>query len=258
MSMTEVPGRIRPERASANDDFNWDAFDSASYVEHNYAESHQNDLKFVARMRDFFVKEFENRPGVPRGIDVGAGANLYPSLSMLPFCRELTLIDYAATNVKWLEDELKSGYTATWDPFWKILSKHHLYDEIEDPRLELASKALVQQGSVFHLDGEEWDMGTMFFVAESLTERIDEFHGAVASFMHALKPGAPFVAAFMENSTGYSVDDQPFPAVQIRDTDVRDSLEPWTQHYDGYRLDVGKAIRPGYTGMILVCGKKKN
>ncbi|CAM5649016.1 hypothetical protein SANTM175S_10556 [Streptomyces antimycoticus] len=55
-------------------------------------------------------------------------------------------------------------------------------------------------GSLFDLcsGAERWDLGTMFFVAESITTSLDEFRRGVGCFMSALNPGAPFAAAFME------------------------------------------------------------
>ena len=51
----------------------------------------------------------------------------------------------------------------------------------------------------------------MFFVAESITEDPAEFHAALARFVGALKPGAPFAAAFMAGSDGYPVAGTRFP-----------------------------------------------
>ena len=61
----------------------------------------------------------------------------------------------------------------------------------------------------------------MFFVAESITEDPEEFRAAVASFVSALKPGAPFATAFMAGSHGYPVADTCFPALPITPDDVR-------------------------------------
>lgn len=51
--------------------------------------------------RNFFTSAVEGT--VARGIDVGTGANLYPCLSMLPFCGEITLWERGEANVAWLQ-----------------------------------------------------------------------------------------------------------------------------------------------------------
>jgi hypothetical protein len=74
---------------------------------------------------------------------------------------------------------------------------------------------------VFELPASQWDLGTMFFVAESITEAPEEFRAAVAGFIGALRPGAPFAAAFMAGSDGYPVAGTYFPALPITPDDVR-------------------------------------
>ena len=255
MSMTMEVDQVRQEEPGGNADFEWNAFDSASYHGHNYVKLHQNDLVFVKELRDFFAAELQGGEGL-HGVDVGAGANLYPSLAMLPFCAKLTLIDYSTSNVAWLQHETQS-YAASWNPFWDILAEAEPYSAIDKPRLLLRQRAQAEAGSIFQLPREKWDLGTMFFVAESISERKEEFMAAVHSFIGTLRPGAPFAAGFMENSTGYQVGSRAFPAVEIRDTDVKESLRSLAEIRPPIRLEAGDSpIRAGYTGMILVCGKK--
>ena len=209
MSMTMEVDQVRQEEPGGNADFEWNAFDSASYHGHNYVKLHQNDLVFVKELRDFFAAELQGGEGL-HGVDVGAGANLYPSLAMLPFCAELTLIDYSTSNVAWLQRETQS-YAASWNPFWDILAEVEPYSAIDKPRLVLGQRAHAEAGSIFQLPREKWDLGTMFFVAESISERKEEFMAAVHGFIGALRPGAPFAAGFMENSTGYRWAPAPSP-----------------------------------------------
>ena len=105
------------------------------------------------------------------------------------------------------------------------------YNEIGVPRKQLREAcageqacAGVEQRSVFDLPAAQWDLGTMFFVAESITEDPAEFRDAVARFVGALKPGAPFAATFMAGSDGYPVAGTRFPALPITAADVSEHL----------------------------------
>ena len=71
------------------------------------------------------------------------------------------------------------------------------------------------KGNLFDLPTDRFHVGTMFFVAESITEQADEFELALRAFTRSLKRGAPFAAAFMRNSTGYTVNDRDFPALRV-------------------------------------------
>jgi hypothetical protein len=245
-----------------NANYPWDDFDSADYFQHNYSALRHDDQQILEAMRDFFPKADPNvhaagkaadeRP--LRGLDVGSGTNLYPSLAMLPFCSELTLWEYSARNTAWLRSQIRS-YAESWDTFWKVLAQASPYDGTADPRALLAERARVLRGSVFDLPAAGWDMGTMFFVAESLTTSPAEFEAATHRFIAALRPGAPFAAAFMENSTGYTVGAQDFPAVAVTKETVRGCLAKVSPDLDVQRIDSGnEPLRDGYSGMILVLG----
>ncbi len=109
-----------------NADAPWSKFDPEAYVDANYRNPLEVDLLIVRLMRDYFGKCFAD--GVPdsvRGVDVGAGANLYPALSMLPWCEKVLLLEYARPNVEYLEKQASpAGYDVVWDPFWDQLGKH--------------------------------------------------------------------------------------------------------------------------------------
>jgi len=240
-----------------NSDFDWNEFNPEYYLEHNYAEARKDDLRFVSTMGDFFLSHLRGRTRL-HGVDVGAGTNLYPALAMLPFCAEITLLEHSQANRKWLEQEIP-GYSPVWDPFWQELRSKDVYRALPDPTRALAERARVEQGSVFSLPAERWDLGTMFFVAESISEDADEFRTALGRFLGCLVPGAPFAAAFMENSQGYRVAGRAFPAVPITEKDLRECLDGLVEEdLDFTRESAGESpLRQGYTGMILVCGRKK-
>ncbi|HET6213563.1 MAG TPA: SCO2525 family SAM-dependent methyltransferase [Micromonosporaceae bacterium] len=251
---TGPPARNPPPRTppARNQDFPWDTFDSQAYYTHNYWSMHDADRKIIAVIRDFFAGA--DIDPATRGVDVGAGTNLYPAMAMLPFCSHVDLIEFSASNVDWLEKQVP-GYGGSWDDFWKLFTEHDAYERIADPRTQFARKVSVQRGSVFALPRRHWGLGTMFFVACSLSEKMTEFHAAVEDFAGALAIGAPFAAAFMENSQGYPVGDRKFPAVDIDVDTVRDCLASVAYNVDISRIDIGEKLRDGYGGMIVATGR---
>ncbi|MFJ6723665.1 SCO2525 family SAM-dependent methyltransferase [Streptomyces sp. NPDC091281] len=276
-----------------NGDVPWDAFDPKEYIKRNYLEIQPVDREILVRVRDHFRDHFRDHSaargdGGPRGavpeagapgsggrgrgaetvgIDVGAGPNLYPALAMLPWCDRITLLERSARNLDYLRGQLP-GYDANWDQFWEVLKSGEdgagaAYTALDaDPRDRLR-RAVGEpvSGSLFDLRdrGPAWDLGTMFFVAESITTSLEEFRRGVGCFMNALKPGAPFAAAFMEHSEGYRVGSQEFPARDIDEEEVRNVLDP----YAAAGMEVAlmdnpqQLVRHGYTGMILACGRRR-
>jgi hypothetical protein len=245
-----TPEELHPMPNSAE---RWHDFDPQYYFSLNYSRLRDDDSQIVEIIRDFFASV--TLPVGARGIDVGTGTNLYPALALLPLCEEkLTLWEYAPPNVEWLENQWTS-YSSSWDEFWQLLQKSPRYAAVTDPREAFRSRVDIRQGSIFDLPPEEWDIGTMFFVAESISSQAAEFRAATESFLRALRPGSPFAAAFMENSAGYDVGDTFFPAVPVSAADLREAVAGLTEKIDIDRIDIdGKPLREGYSGMLLVRG----
>lgn len=250
---------VLPPRKSCNAHYEWDEFDPVDYVKRNYAVLREPDRRIINEVRKYFtaVADPYGAPGT-RGIDVGSGPNLYPALAMLPFCGEVTLSDHAESNVEWLAQEVWS-YSSIWDPFWNELTESRPYAAIRDPRAQLWYKATVQKGDLFKLPRARWDIGTMFFVAESISAERYEFQRATHRFVRALKPGKPFAAAFMAGSKGYEVGGHAFPAVEVDEADVRECLTDVAHEVDihVWPVDPNKHVplREGYSGMILALGR---
>ena len=113
-----------------NADADWDRFSPSWYKEHNYAKLGNDDRQIMASLRNFFASSGVRRG---RGLDVGTGSNLYPALGMLPFCREIDLLDCSEPNVKWLKHEIKNP-SRSWDPYWAVLQSHPIYAGIGNYR----------------------------------------------------------------------------------------------------------------------------
>ncbi|MCE7011028.1 SCO2525 family SAM-dependent methyltransferase [Kibdelosporangium philippinense] len=252
-----------PRGVGHNADFDWDDFDPDAYYAHNYRQLRDDDRYIIERVRDHFADAFGDQvPGRPlRGIDVGTGSNLYPALTMLPFCAELTLFERSQNNVLWLKNQKSNEFPSwvdSWCEFWKVLEQRKAYREVGDPPAELAARMEAIQGNVYELKADPpYDLGTMFFVAESITEEESEFRSGMDHFLDALRPGAPFAIAFMEHSSGYAVADLQFPATDIDRAKVDDCLKGRVQgKLLIERIGRGdKPVRNGYTGMLIALGR---
>ena len=243
--MTETTAAVR------NADVDWGRFGSQQYFAHNYAEMRADDARIIRLVRDWFAIS------VPAGtlldgVDVGSGSNLYPAFALLPHCDRITLYEYADSNVAWLDGQL-ADLDESWAPFALAASGF----EWRQARIGLPKVARVQQGSVFDLPGRRWQVGTMAFVAESLTEDVAEFEDAVGRFHGALKPRAPFAAAFMEGSEGYSVGGVDFPAVSVGAAMVAGLFgRLGATDLAVHRVDIDPApIRAGYCGYVVAVGR---
>lgn len=245
------------EPGMRNESAPWSDFDPDRYSKDNYASIYPEDAEIIRFASSFLIEAFEGRPKVRRAVDVGAGPNLYPALLMLPWAEHITFTEYAPLNVDWLEANLVDGPDEwPWQPFWHLMANQRGYEDVDRPRRRLAAGHEVRKASVFRLPKRDWQLGTMFFVADGISEDEAEFEAAVRSFLSALVPGAPFVMAFMEGSPGYDVGGIGFPAVNVSQQSLVELLAnlPVTR-VTVLRTD--KSIRPvrdDYEAMLCVTG----
>ena len=258
-----IPMADAKAKVLRNADASWNTFSSHDYWHRNYSRLQAEDREIIRRVSHFFASACTGSPPVQRAIDVGAGTNLYPALLMLPWTKQILLADFSKSNVLWLHDQLADSSSPwRWDHFWHEMQRGKGYADIDRPHERLRNACASEQGhagieqvSVFDLAKARWNLGTMFFVAESITEDPAEFRAAVASFVGALTPGAPFAAAFMAGSAGYPVDDTHFPALPIEPDDVRRHLTELNVREPSVDLlETSHRVRDGYEAMIVATG----
>jgi hypothetical protein len=257
LSMTDVAEGVR------NADAPWNRFSPEAYWQHNYSELLAEDQEIISLVSGFLTRAFMDCLPAERAVDVGSGTNLYPALLMLPWTEKILLTDFSAANVDWLRRNVADeGPVWNWGPFWRKLEKAEGYKQVSEPRKQLreacageAGFAGIEQKSVFRLPRARWNLGTMFFVAESITEDRNEFRAAIASFVGALTPGAPFATAFMAGSHGYPVAGTSFPALPITADDVTQCFtDLGVSGLSVERPQTADRVRDGYKYMIVATG----
>lgn len=266
MRLEDHKGEDQEIGGHGNRDYPWDEFNAVEYFKFNYVHLRDDDREIVEIVRDFLARKLKGSP-LPegaRGIDVGTGANLYPALTMLPFCDNITLYEHSEANVKWLQDQAENdvpSWDEAWSQFWELLIERDPYAELRKPRGLLADpdRVRVVKGDVLARSAlGQFDVGTMFFVAESITGERAEYLEAMDHFFSMLKPDALFAMAFMEHSQGYQVGAQKFPATDIGERDVWSCLRKHASDFSLHRLSAeDKPLREHYTGMIVAHGRRK-
>jgi hypothetical protein len=244
----------------------WDEFPPEDYWHHNYSALREDDRAIILAVGEYFSGHFQDHPttGQGAGLDVGSGTNFYPALGMLPWMKTITLTDHSAANVAWLRAHLggiqtpaAEGEPWEWQPFWEAYSRFTGYEAKDDARSLLAERCRVEHLSVYDIPPGQYDIGTMFFVAESMTSYEKEFEDATGHFLGALRPGAPFAAAFMDKSLGYVVGEKSFPAVREVDQPlVASTLKSFGAIASVEKIPIpgNDPLREGYDGMIIAVG----
>jgi hypothetical protein len=235
----------------------WSNFDADEYWKLNFKSVLPEDAQIIEYASKFLITACETPGRFKTAVDVGAGTNLYPGLLMLPWADRIVFTDYAPDNIRWLNKNLVDGNGKwCWQPFWEKVAHQPCYQDVKQPRRRLAAAHEVRSLSIFDLPARAWDLGSMFFVADGITEDYAEFEAAVRSFLGALAPGSPFLMAFMEGSTGYDVHGFKYPSVRVTPESL-DALLARLPVAGTSTLRTDNTIEPlrdGYDAMLLVTG----
>jgi len=242
---------------AGNADYQWATFDSEAYFQHYYGEPHPDD-DHVIRCAVEAIKRAPPRDAPLDIVDIGTGPNLIPFFCALPRAARLTAWEYANSNVDWLKAELKrTEMRPQWQHFWGVTREAFgpAFDLPTDPIPLLRAKATIKQGSIFDLPERRWDAATMFFCAESITERQDEFQAACAAFARCVRPGGALIAAFLVRSAGYVVADRPFPVLSLSSGSIETVFAAHAHDVRAEQIGiVEREIRSGYSGFIFLTG----
>lgn len=255
---TEKTPKPAPSNPPAgNADYQWAAFDSEAYFQHYYGEPHPDDDRVI----HCAVDAIKRAPPSDRAldiVDIGTGPSLIPFFCALPRAARLTAWDYAQSNVDWLEAELRrEEMRPQWRHFWAVARAAYGPDHglPASPIPLLRTKTTIERGSIFDLPERRWDAATMFFCAESITERQDEFEAACAAFARCVKPGGALIAAFLVRSAGYVVAERPFPVLSLSPESIETVFAAHAQNVEAERIGiVEREIRSGYSGFVFLTG----
>jgi hypothetical protein len=241
---------------SGNADYAWEKFDSEAYFQHYYGEPHPDDDR-VIRCAVAAMKRLSGGEGLDV-VDVGTGPNLIPFFCALPRARSLTAWEYAESNVAWLEAELdRNSLRPQWRHFWDVTRNEYgkAWPLPDNPTPRLKTMSTIIQGSVFDLPERRWDAATMFFCAESITEKQDEFTAAVSAFARCVRPGGALAAAFLVHSAGYEVNGRRFPVLHLTAETIEATFARSATDVNAERIGiVEKEIRSGYSGFVFLTG----
>ncbi|HVQ44770.1 MAG TPA: hypothetical protein VMT30_07480 [Candidatus Saccharimonadia bacterium] len=148
---------------------------------------------------------------------------------------------------RWLPQEaaMVAAGGGAYGPYWQGVLQR------------LRARSVVSQGSIYDLPRAHYGSGSMFFVACSIASSKAMFDAAVAAFIRSLRPGAPFVAAFMEKSQGYAAGaGTSFPACSVSKDEICEAVARYARVDLCERttaLSEGK-VREGYEAMVDLAG----
>lgn len=236
-----------------NRDADWDVWPVDDYLAENYRSLHPYDVGVIrhhaARYRRF-------APGsLSRTLELGAGPNLYPLMLAGAAARGVDALEPSAAGVRYLREQLAHGIDDSWRPFYALCRS--LDPALPSDPAEALRGVRVVRGTADDLVPGTYDLASMHFVAESVTEDFGEFTALCDAFVRAVRPGGTLLAAFMERMPSYRIGTGPvWPACPVDEAALRAVFAPRTTGLRIVRLEKDRTLPEyGDTGVLLLTGE---
>ncbi|QKW09741.1 class I SAM-dependent methyltransferase [Streptomyces sp. NA04227] len=237
-------------RPRANSEADWDRWPVDAYLDQNYRDIHPGDAA-VIRHHSRVYREIAPG-GLRASAECGAGPNLYPLMLSAAASRRVDAVEPGASNRAYLRRQLTEGADASWLPFYGLC--RGLNPALPPTLDEALRRVRVVPGSLESLAPQTYDLASMHFVAESVTEDPAEFAALCRAFVRSVRPGGRLVAAFMENMPSYRLDaERVWPATRVDTAVIRAVFAPLTDRLRIDRVPKDRSLPEyGDTGMVLL------
>jgi len=237
-----------------NRDVDWDLWPVQTYLAENYRRPHPADLAVMAHHAEFYRRLPADSIGV--SVEFGAGPNLYPLMLASAVSRRIQAFEPSAASVAYLGTQLGHGPDSSWDPFYAECRR--LLPRLPPSAHDALSKVEILRGDAAAVTADTYDLASMHFVAESVTEHAGEFDRLCRTFAGSVRPGGYLVAAFMENMGRYQLGDgSSWPGYRVDAAGVAAVFAPHTTGLEVTRIDADESLPEyGYTGMVLMTARR--
>ncbi|MFE3371117.1 class I SAM-dependent methyltransferase [Streptomyces sp. NPDC059173] len=244
-----------PGQVTRNDDVDWDRWPVQDYLAENYRDLHPSDAAVIAHHSAVYRRI--RKGGAARSVEFGAGPNLYPLLLASAASRRIDAVEASAAGVRYLLGQIACGPDASWEPFHALCRE--LNPDVPPTPQESLSAVRVVHADVRSLEPGTYDIASMNFVAEGVTEDFTEFADFCGRFARSARPGGLLVAAFMENMPTYRIGPASrWPGCPVDSSVVTEVFAPLTDDLRVTRTGPDPSL-PDYgdSGMVLLSAVRR-
>ena len=171
--------------------------------------------------------------------------------------QRIDAVEISPAGARYLRRQLTDGPDTSWAPYWERCRA--LNPTLPATAARAMARVRVTVGDAFSLAGAGYDLASMHFVAESVTEDAAEFVRFCAAFVATVRAGGHLVAAFMENMGRYGfADGSRWPGIPV-DVEVLERIfAPLTTDLRLSRTNADPGLPDyGYTGMVFLRARSR-
>lgn len=202
-----------------------------TYLEDNYDRVDDEN----AFLLEFFHDIYSKLPPAGRLVEIGGGAGLYMLISAR---RVVEKVVYAEPG-DWCRAEIQawrdgSAKAHNWTVFFEYVRQLEGKERsVEDMQAQLRSRIseitpcdVYASNCGFNLGkGEEFDIVSSNFCAESITSDIEKFELSIRNIVSLIAPGGHLVLSMLEDGRFWTLGDSDMPCIKVDDRYVFELLQ---------------------------------
>ena len=195
-------------------------------------------------------------------IEIGGGPTLYQLISASEVVESITFAEFHPDNLKVLKDWLKNNDSAfDWSPFLEYVKNLEGINSIDILEKRMRKKITrVIPCDLFNENptskSEKFDIISMNFCAESITNTKEDFEKVMKNCLSLLKDGGYLIMTALKGANYYRVGQKNFPAYAITEDYLLNFLEKRNFSIIT-KNQISAENNRDYTGIIGVCAQLK-
>jgi NNMT/PNMT/TEMT family len=250
----------------------YETFEAQNYLDEYYAAIGPENLELLK----FFAEAYRDLPADSVMLEFSGGPTLYSLISAANAVSEIHFSDFLPQNLaeinRWVSD---IRTTDLWDKYFvealrcerQATTTAAVQQRMELLRRKITNLLFCDAFSSTPIAGNQrqtYDVVAANFVAESITETMDQWQSVVGNICSTLRPGGTLIMTALQGANYYSVSDRNYSAVSITEMDLVQALikagfrpnSMLVKTISAEKLDCGDDEYQGYQGMIFIKAKK--
>lgn len=249
---------------------NWQKdFNPRAYLNEYYLKVYPEDIAVM----NFVKKEANNISRSSILLEIGGGPTIYQLITIAPLVKEIHFSDFLNKNLDevryWIRNDKKQLFN--WDKFIKVGLKIEGTKKVTKKSIE-ERKGIIRNKirQLLHCDlrkkdpvgekrRESYDILTMHYVPESITDNKRDWNRFLSNASTVLKPGGKLIITSLVGANYYKLGKKYFPATPINPFIIKETL-----HKIGFYKIKLKSIKTeyreaeGYKSTLLTSATKKS
>jgi NNMT/PNMT/TEMT family len=250
----------------------YETFEAQNYLDEYYAAIGPENLALLK----FFAEAYRDIPANSVMLEFSGGPTLYSLISAANAVSEIHFSDFLPQNLaeinRWVSD---IRTTDIWDRYFEqalrcerqATTPSDVQQRMELLRRKITHLLFCDAFSSRPLKDnhrQTYDVVAANFVAESITETMDQWQSVVGNICSTLRPGGTLIMTALQGAKYYSVSDRNYSAVSITEMDLVQALikagfrpnSMLVKTISAENLDHADDEYQGYQGMIFIKAKK--